>query len=106
MTPASAAPGRPEGAHGRAAQRPTARPPAMIRTRAGLGDAKSPLLPGGYCDAEGVGTRELRSALLVEDIELFNGESGGGQQLDDRPSEMASASDQLLQRVESPLPAA
>src|SRR5580698_1262502 len=61
---------------------------------------------GRYCGAEGVGAREFRGTLLVEDVEFFDGEVGCRQQVDDGPGEVASAGYPLLQRVETPLPAA
>ena len=61
---------------------------------------------GRHCGAEGVGARELRGALLVEDVEFFDGEARGRQQVHDGPGEVASADKPLLQRVKSPLPAA
>ena len=61
---------------------------------------------GRHCGAEGVGAGELRGALLVEDVEFFDGEARGRQQIDDGPGEVASASKPLLQRVKAPLLAA
>jgi hypothetical protein len=64
-----------------------------------------PLL-GGHCGAEGVGAREFRGALLIEDVECFDAEASRRQQVHDGPGEVASASYPLLQWIEAPLPAA
>ena len=74
-----------------------ARGPSRGRTTASQGR------PG---DAEGVGAEDLRRALLVEDVELGDGEAGAGQQVDDRAREVAAAEQPLLDGLEAVLPAA
>jgi hypothetical protein len=61
---------------------------------------------GRYGGAEGVGYREFRRALLIEDVEFVDGKARGGQQVNDGPGEVAAAEHALLQWVESSLPAA
>src|SRR5580693_8407098 len=72
--------------------------------RAGARTPKAGLMLGRHCDAEGVGSREFRCALLIEDVEFFDSEARSGQQVNDGPGEVAPAENTLLQWVEASLP--
>ena len=61
---------------------------------------------GRHGGAEGVGSPAFRCALLIEDVEFFDSEARGGQQVNDGPGEVAPAEHALLQWVEAALPPA
>src|SRR5450759_3148668 len=75
----------------------------MSRSPCGPADL---LVLGGESAAEGIGTCDLRGALLVEVVDFLDREARSPQQVDNWPGEVASAGDPFLHRVEASLPAA
>src|SRR5207248_1416297 len=67
-------------------------------------DTAAPLLVR-HGDAERGSAGEPRRAVLIEGVEFLDREAGGRNELDDWTSEMASAEEPLLYRVEPSLPA-
>ena len=59
---------------------------------------------GRYGGAEGASARELRCALLVEEVDFIDAEARGGHQIHDRTGEVTPAKQALLNRIQASLP--